>query len=589
MQTFWTNESFRYLVAYYAKYWHRLAAGTACLLAANVLALASPSILRHVIDGLIANISRSWLLAFGGVLLLLAVAQATLLLFQRRLFIGAARDVEYNVRNDFYAHLQKLAPEFYQRRRTGDLMARATSDTAAIRMFGGLGLISTLNAVFAVTMVLPVMIVLNWKLTAVAFLPLPLLALISHAFSKRIHNQARITQESYGRLSSAAQEMPTGVRVVRAYRQEQAEIDKFRKSNQEYTKNNVSLIQLSSGFRSLLQFFVGLGFVIVFAYGGYLVLSGVITTGQFVQQTLYLNFMVSPVQSFGAVATVYQRAMASMGRIRDIMSAKPLVQDSDEAAHDQSIQGEIEFRNLTFKYANAMEPTLENINLRIAPGQTVAFVGGVGSGKTTLVNLVCRLLEAPCGQLLIDGQPIQKVPLRTLRSAIGYVPQETILFTDTIAANIAFGIKEYTSSSVEKAAGDAAVLEDIKGFPKGFDTVVGERGLTLSGGQKQRVAIARALAVDPRILILDDALSSVDAQTEEQILRHLRLFLNGRTGLVVAHRLSTVRNADLIVVLDDGRIVERGTHDELLALGGFYANLYEKQQLEKELAISSVN
>lgn len=585
MQTFWTNESFRHLVAYYAKYWKRLVAGLAALLAANGLALATPSVLRYVIDGLILNIARSRLLEFGGLLLLLALAQATLLFFQRRLLIGVARDVEYNLRNDFYTHLQKLPPEFYQSRRTGDLMARATSDAAAIRMLGGLGLISTLNALFAVTMVLPVMILVNWKLTIVAFLPLPSLALISQRFSKRIHEQARIAQESYGRLSSAAQEMPTGVRVIRAYRQEQAEIEKFRAGNQEYAKNNVSLIHLSSAYRSLLQFFVGLSFVIVFAYGGYLVIHGAITTGQFVQQTFYLGFLVGPIASFGTVASLYQRATASMRRILDVMSVQPGVTDDEPAARDQRIQGEIEFRDLTFKYKDAREPALENINLRIAPGQTVAFVGSVGSGKTTLVNLVCRLLEAPPGQLLIDGQPIQNIPLRTLRSAIGYVPQETVLFTETVGANIAFGTGEYSSSAVERAAEKAAVIDEIKSFPKGFDTVVGERGLTLSGGQKQRVAIARALAVDPRIVILDDALSSVDAKTEEQILRHLRHFRNGRTGLMVAHRLSTIRTADLIVVLDDGRIVERGTHYELLALGGFYAGLYEKQQLEKELAI----
>ena len=581
---FRSSGSFRQLVGYLAPYRRQLAAGAACLFLANLFGLASPSVLRHVIDGLTADITRARLMQFGGLLLLVALAQGAMLFFQRRLLIGVARDVEYDLRNDFYTHLQKLPPEFYQKRRTGDLMARATSDMAAVRMLSGLGLIATLNALFAVTMVLPMMVSVNWKLTALAFLPLPLLAVISQRFSKRIHERAKIVQESYGRLSSNAQETLTGVRVARAYRLEQAEVGRFRKANREYVANNMALIHLSSAFRPVLQFFIALGFVIVFSYGGYLVVKGVITTGQFVQQTLYLNFLVGPVASFGFVVNLYQRAMASVGRIHAVMSIEPSIRDDAEARDDVRIHGEIEFRDLTFKYKNSPEPALEGINLRIAPGQTVAFVGAVGSGKSTLMNLVCRLLDAGRGQLLIDGRSIQDIPLRTLRSAIGYVPQETVLFSETVAANIAFGAEGCAREDVERAAAEAGVAEDVRAFPRGFDTLVGERGMTLSGGQKQRTAIARALVRDPRILILDDALSSVDAHTEEQILRHLRRALKGRTGLIVAHRISTVRDADLIVVLEGGRIVERGTHGELLARGGLYADLYEKQLLEEELA-----
>jgi ATP-binding cassette subfamily B protein len=577
---FRTKKLFLYLVAYFAPYRRQLALGTVCLLLANLLGLASPSVLRHVIDGLMNDMLPARLIQLGGLIVFLAIAQSTMLFFQRTLLIGVARNVEAGLRNDFYGHLQKLPLPFYQSRRTGDLMVRATSDMAAIRTLGGLGLIATLNALFAVTMVLPAMIVINWKLTALAFLPLPLLALTCKRFSNQIHERARIVQESYGRLSSRAQEMTTGIRVARAYRQEQSEISKFRKINSEYVTNNIALIRLSSAFRPILQFFIGLGFVIVFAYGGYLVVKGVITTGQFVQQTLYLNLLVSPVASFGFVVNLYQRAMASMDRIHSIMSIKPSISTHD----DVYIRGEIEFRNLTFKYNNAAEPVLKNINLRIAPGQTVAVVGGVGSGKSTLIDLVCRLIDAPRGQLLIDGRPIQDIPLRSLRSAIGCVSQETILFTDSIAANIAFGMNKSSRETVEKAAEEAALAGEIRRFPQGFDTVVGERGLTLSGGQKQRATIARAVAIDPRILILDDALSSVDAETEDVILRHLRQSLKSRTGLIVSHRLSTVKDADLIVVLEDGYIVERGTHDELLAYNGVYAELYDKQQLEQELS-----
>ena len=577
---FRTKKLFLYLVAYFEPYRKQLALGTVCLLLANLLALASPSVLRRVIDGLMSDMLPARLMQFGGLIVLLALGQSTMLFLQRMLLVGVARNVEFRLRNDFYSHLQKLPVPFYQSRRTGDLMARATSDMATIRTLGGLGLVGILNAVFAVTTVLPAMLAINWKLTALAFLPLPLLALTCKRFSNQIHERARIVQESYGRLSSRAQEMTTGIRVARAYRQEQSELSKFKKINSEYVTNNLALIRFSAAFRPILQFFIGLGFVIVFAYGGYLVVKGVITTGQFVQQTLYLNLLVGPVASFGFVVNLYQRAMASMERIHSIMSIKPSNSNND----DVHICGEIEFRNLTFKYPNAAEPVLKNINLHIASGQTVAVVGGVGSGKSTLIDLVCGLLDAPQGQLLIDGQPIQNIPLRSLRSAIGCVSQESVLFTGTVAANIAFGMEESSRETVEQAAEKAALANDIRSFPNGFDTLVGERGLTLSGGQKQRTAIARAMAIDPRILILDDALSSVDAQTEAQILRHLRQSLKTRTGLIVSHRLSTVKDADLIIVLDDGYIVERGTHDELLAYNGVYADLYDKQQLEHELS-----
>jgi ATP-binding cassette subfamily B protein len=385
-------------------------------------------------------------------------------------------------------------------------------------------------------------------------------------------------------VSNRAQESLAGVRVIRAYTQEDAEIESFKQVNREFVNRNLKLIRLSGIFHPILQFFIGLGFIAVLWFGGNLVVTGKITIGEFVQFTLYLGLLVWPMIALGWVINIFQRGMASMGRMHKIMSIEPKIRDAVDTEGIDAIEGEIEFRDLTFTYSEAREPALKGINLHIKSGQTVAFVGGVGSGKSTMMNLVTRLLEAAPGQVLIDGRSIREIPLAVLRASIGYVPQETFLFSETIAENIAFGVEHATAEEIERAAIEAGIAEDIREFPEGFQTLVGERGITLSGGQKQRTAIARALIRRPRILILDDALSSVDTYTEEEILGHLRRIMTGRTSLIVSHRVSTVKDADLIVVLDDGRIAERGTHDMLIERGGLYAELYEKQLLEEELA-----
>jgi ATP-binding cassette subfamily B protein len=415
---------------------------------------------------------------------------------------------------------------------------------------------------------------------------MPLVATATNYFSKRIHDRFEKVQEYFGTVSNRAQESLAGVRVIRAYTQEEAEIESFKKVNHEFVDRNLQLIRLSGIFHPILQFFIGLGFIAVLWFGGSLVVSGKISIGEFVQFTLYLGLLVWPMIALGWVINIFQRGMASMGRMHSIMSIEPTIRDSGESL-GHPIEGHIEFRDLTFSYGEAREPALRDINLRIDAGQTVAFVGGVGSGKSTMMNLVTRLLDAEPGQVLIDGRSIRDIPLSLLRSSIGYVPQETFLFSETIAENIAFGVEHATAEDIERAATEAGIAEDIREFPEGFETLVGERGITLSGGQKQRTAIARALIRRPRILILDDALSSVDTYTEEKILGHLRRIMSGRTSLIVSHRVSTVKDADLIVVLDDeGRIAERGTHDTLIARRGLYAELYEKQLLEEELAAS---
>jgi ATP-binding cassette subfamily B protein len=577
---------FRKLLSYFEPYKRILVFGVACVFMTNLVRMTAPLVLRHAVDDLAASVTHSKLFEYAGLLIAIAFGQGIFLFTQRRLLINMSRDIEYDLRNDFYEHLQKLPFEFYQTHRTGDLMARATNDLSAVRMIVGPALMYSMNTVFAMALIVPLMAAISWKLTLLAFLSMPLVATATNYFSKRIHDRFEKVQEYFGTVSNRAQESLSGVRVIRAYTQEHAEIESFKNVNREFVNRNLKLIRLSGIFHPILQFFIGLGFIAVLWYGGSLVIGGSISIGQFVQFTLYLGYLVWPMIALGWVINIFQRGMASMGRMNAIMSINPSIRDTEYTKDRAGIDGEIEFRDLTFTYDGASEPALKDINLHIEPGQTVAFVGAVGSGKSTLMNLISRLLDASPGQVLIDGRPIREIPLGVIRSSIGYVPQETFLFSETVAGNIAFGVDHATPDEIEQAATEAGIAEDILEFPSGFETLVGERGITLSGGQKQRTAIARALIRRPRILILDDALSSVDTYTEERILAHLRRIMIGRTSLIVSHRVSTVKDADLIVVLEDGRIAERGTHESLIARGGIYSELYEKQLLEEELAAS---
>jgi ATP-binding cassette subfamily B protein len=583
---------FRKFVSYFAPYRRTLIFGISCVFMTNVFKLITPDFVRRAMDALSAGGGREDLLKYGGAIVLTALAQGVFLFTQRRLLINMSRDIEYDLRGDFYSHLAKLPYEFYQTHRTGDLMARATNDLSAVRMVAGPALMYSMNTVFAMALLVPLMATISWRLTFLAFLSMPLVATATHYFSRKIHDRFEQVQEYFGTVSNRAQESLAGVRVIRAYTQEQAEMESFKRVNQEFVNRNMRLIRLSGIFHPMLQFFIGLGFIAVLWYGGALVIRanegapGGITIGQFVQFTMYLGYLVWPMIALGWVINIFQRGMASMGRMNQIMSIEPAIRDTGDTRDIRDITGEIEFRDLTFNYNSTARPALKDVNLHIPPGQTIAFVGAVGSGKSTLMNLVTRLLDAESGQVLIDGRPIREIPLSVLRSSIGYVPQETFLFSETIAGNIAFGVENATREEIERAAVEAGIADDILQFPDGYETIVGERGITLSGGQKQRTAIARALIRRPRILILDDALSSVDTYTEEKILSHLRRIMRGRTSLIVSHRVSTVKDADLIVVLEDGRIAERGTHDALIARGGLYAELYEKQLLEEELAAS---
>ena len=577
----------RRLLAYMARYRGAFLLGFICIVSTTAITLASPWVLKYAIDDLTGGVTAEKLRLYAGAMFGLAAVGGVFRFLQRRIIIGASRDIEFDLRNDFFARLQLFEPAYFHRNRTGDLMSRATNDLSAVRMMIGPAIMYLSNTVLTFIAVIWVMLSLNRRLTLLSLIPLPILSVAVYFFGAAIHRRFDKIQEQLSTISAVTQEALAGVRVVRAYRQEHFEIGRFKEANDEYVRRNRKLIRVQGAFFPIMGLLMGVGALLVLWLGAQDVIAGRMTVGDLVAFNSYLMMLAWPMIAFGWVTNLLQRGAASWKRMLDVLTAEPAITDAGASSRITSrdqISGDVEFRDLTFKYGGVV--VLDNVSATLPAGTTTAIVGATGSGKSTLLNLLPRLNDPPPGTVFVDGVDVRDLPLAALRGAIGFVPQEPFLFSSTIAENIAFGVADMRREQVEHAAHVSRLDKDLADFPKGYDTVVGERGITLSGGQKQRTAIARAVMTDPKILVLDDALSAVDTYTEEEILSRLGDVMRSRTTIIVSHRVSTVRLADQILVLDEGAIAERGTHDQLVARNGLYAELYRKQLLEEELAAS---
>jgi ATP-binding cassette subfamily B multidrug efflux pump len=575
------------LLSYMRRYRWGYLWGTLACIATNVAAVQAPQILKKVIDELERGVSRERIVFLAGVFVAIYLVKGLFLYSQRWILIGISREIEFDLRNDLFLQLERQDANFYQKYRTGDVMARMTNDLNAVRMLLGPALMYSANTLFFTVGALYFLLRISPWLTLVAWAPMPLASILVQYFGRKIHDRFEKIQESFSEISSQAQENYSGARLVRAFGREQSQMSLFERLNQQYIHRAQGLVQLMGMLWPTLEFILGIAMIITLLVGGHEVVAHKITPGDFVAFNTYMILLIWPIIAVGWVVNLFQRGTASVKRIDEILRAKPGIDDSaadPTIPADAVLRGEIELRNLSFAYGDA--PVLHNISLKVPAGSSLAIVGPTGSGKTTLVELISRLYEAPEGSLLIDGRPIREFPLEVLRRNMGIVPQETFLFSDTIRENLAFGTPNASAEDLLEAAEAAHIRREFEEFPQGFETMVGERGMTLSGGQKQRSAIARALLRRPAILVLDDALASVDTYTEERILGGLRSYTATSTTILISHRVSTVRNADQIAVLDRGRIVEIGRHDQLLELDGYYASLYQKQQLEEELTVA---
>jgi ATP-binding cassette subfamily B multidrug efflux pump len=577
------------LIPYLARYKKTLLLGLLTVVGSNLFSVAQPLFLGYAIDEFNRGIQThvyvsSDLLRWALMIVGFSFVAGIFTFLTRQTIIVVSRHIEFDLRNDLLTHLQSLHFSYFQNTPTGDLMAHATNDISAVRNVLGPGIMYPTDTVMTFAMVLSMMLVKDWKLTLLALTPMPLVSYVVYRLGKLINAKFTERQEQFSKLTTRAQENLSGIRVVKAYVREKYETEQFHALSWDYLKKNLVLAKVQAILWPLMFVLVGFSLLITLYAGGMRVIAGEISIGTLTAFMAYLTMLIWPMIAFGWVVNMVQQGAASMARLATIFDTVPDIRDDDRTDKSvASIQGTIEFRNVSFKHNGSASYTLKNINLKIDRGMTVAIIGHTGTGKSTLVNLIPRLYDVSDGQLLIDGTDVRRIPLAVLRSQIGYVPQETFLFSDTIADNIRYGIDDNSMEKVLESAAISRISTDVSEFPKQYESMIGERGITLSGGQKQRTSLARAVIRQPKILILDDALSAVDTYTEEEILKRLKMFMEGRTSILISHRISTVKDADLIVVFSNGEIVERGTHEELVELRGIYADLNEKQLLEKQL------